>query len=124
MEADGGSKPGPRHVPDPMVTAWQTATSDPDPLAALAATRALKAHLVGWEGTLAGEAIQQGATWQQIGRAVGVTRQAAWEQLHQHVHQLGQRARAQLRDLHPRQQDHRRDQRPNRWTDRPEPSDG
>jgi hypothetical protein len=111
-----------------MVTAWQTATSDPDPPAALAATRALKAHLVRWEGTLAGEAIQQGATWQQIRRAVGVTRQAAWEQLHQHLHQLGQRGRAQLRDLHPRQQDHRRDRRRdrrhNRWTDRPEPSDG
>lgn len=93
----------PRTIPPLMSAAWESATSDPDPLAALGATRALAGLLSTWEAKLAVEAVAAGATWEAIGGSLGVSRQAAWEHFHKHVaefkHQMRTEARA-LRDRH------------------------
>ena len=78
----------PRRVPPLMVATWESATTDPDPLTALGATRALIALLSTWEAKLAVEAVAEGATWEAIGRSLGVSRQAAWGHLHDHVAEL------------------------------------
>ncbi len=92
-----------RNIPPLMSAAWESATSDPDPLAALGATRALMGLLSTWEVKLAVEAVAAGATWEAIGSSLGVSRQAAWEHFHHHVaefkHQVRAEARA-LRDRH------------------------
>src|SRR5438874_7512609 len=64
-----------------LVAAWTTVVGDVDPLTALAAARELKDHLAGWEAQLAREALAAGETWDTIGRALGISRQAAWERL-------------------------------------------
>ena len=60
-----GTKPGPeqRTVPPLMIAAWEGATSEQDPLAALGATRALVGLLSTWESRLVGEAVEAGTTW-------------------------------------------------------------
>jgi hypothetical protein len=86
-----------------MVAAWESATSDPDPLAALGATRALIGLLSAWEAKLAKEAVLTGATWEAIGSSVGVSRQAAWERFHHDVAELKREVKAQARALKDRQ---------------------
>ncbi|HUZ44038.1 MAG TPA: hypothetical protein VMU63_06500 [Acidimicrobiales bacterium] len=54
---------------------------DRDPLMALSAARSFKEELAGWEAELARRALAGGATWETIGVALGVSRQAAWERL-------------------------------------------
>ncbi len=46
---------------------------------ALKASRYLRAELAAWEGALADEARASGATWEDIGRALGISRQSAWQ---------------------------------------------
>lgn len=75
MEEVPSSRPVPRALED----AWQLALGHADPLIALAAARAVRAHLGNWEAELAAEAIASGATWEMVGEATGVSRQAAWE---------------------------------------------
>lgn len=67
---------------DELADAWARAT-DPevDPLAALQATRALKEAIAGHEAALARRALAGGETWESIGAALGISRQAAWERL-------------------------------------------
>jgi hypothetical protein len=77
-----------REVPPLLAQAWGTATGDGDPLLALGATRALRAHLSTWEAQLVKEAVADGATWETIGTSVGVSRQAAWDRFHHEVHDL------------------------------------
>lgn len=103
----------PRSVPPLMVATWESATSDPDPLIALGATRALVALLSTWEAKLAVEAVASGATWETIGSSLGVSRQAAWQQFHDHVEefrdQIKTEARA-LRDRHRQEMQEFRDE--------------
>lgn len=77
-----------REVPPLMVAAWEAAIAEPDPLAALGATRALAGLLSAWESRLVGEAVEAGATWEVVGGTVGVSRQAAWERFHGEVHEF------------------------------------
>jgi hypothetical protein len=93
----------PRKVSPLMIATWEAATSDPDPLAALGATRALVGLLSTWESQLAGEAAAAGATWESIGRSVGVSRQAAWERFHDEVHEFRQQMKDEARSLRNRQ---------------------
>ena len=86
-----------------MAATWQSATSDPDPLAALGATRALIGLLSTWEAKLAEEAVVAGATWEAIGSSVGVSRQAAWERFHRDVAEFKREVKAQTRLLRDRQ---------------------
>lgn len=93
----------PRKVSPLMIATWEAATSDPDPLAALGATRALVGLLSTWESQLAGEAVAAGATWESIGGSVGVSRQAAWERFHNEVHEFRQQVKSEARTLRDRQ---------------------
>jgi len=68
-----------------MQAAWDAARFDPDPLVAMAATKALIEILSTWQARLATEAMDAGATWGTIGGTVGISRQAAWERLHHEV---------------------------------------
>jgi hypothetical protein len=87
----------------PLMTAtWETALSDPDPLVALGATRALAALLSTWEARLVGEATAGGATWETIGATVGVSRQAAWERFHDEAHEFRRRVKSEFHELRSR----------------------
>jgi len=91
-----------RRVPPLMTATWEAATSEPDPLQALGATRALGALLSTWESQLVQEAVASGATWETIGGTVGVSRQAAWERFHHEVHDVRRRAETEFLDLRKR----------------------
>jgi hypothetical protein len=98
-EPDGST---PRTLPPLMAAAWQAATTEPDPLAALGATRALGGLLATWESRLVVEAVAAGATWESIGGSVGVSRQAAWERFHEEVHEFRQQVKTEARALRSR----------------------
>jgi hypothetical protein len=89
----------PRRVPPLMAASWESATSDPDPLIALGATRALIGLLSTWEAQLATEAVASGATWEAVGSSVGVSRQAAWERFHSEVADFKRQVKAEARAL-------------------------
>jgi hypothetical protein len=89
----------PRKVPPLMNATWEAATTDPDPLAALGASRALVGLLSSWEARLVGEAIAAGATWEVIGGTVGVSRQAAWERFHGDVNEFRSRVKNEVHEL-------------------------
>jgi hypothetical protein len=82
-----------------MTATWEAATSDPDPLKALGASRALVGLLSTWEVQLVGEATADGATWEVIGGTVGVSRQAAWERFHGDVHEFRHRVKNDIQEL-------------------------
>jgi hypothetical protein len=96
---------GDRQVPPLMTATWEAALSDPDPLVALGATRALGALLSTWESRLVAEAIAGGATWETVGATVGVTRQAAWERFHDEAHEFRRRWKTEMNDLRSRHRD-------------------
>jgi hypothetical protein len=52
-----------------------------DPLTALQAGRETRELMPAWESHLARQALANGATWEAIGAALGISRQAAWERL-------------------------------------------
>ncbi len=85
-----------------MAEAWKSATTDPDPLNALGATRALTGLLSTWEAKLAAEAAAAGATWEAIGSSVGVSRQAAWERFHLDVAEFKRQVKSDLHALRDR----------------------
>ena len=68
-------------VPSELEASWRAAVDDSDPLAALRAARGLRDGLVEWESQLARAALAAGETWETIGAALGISRQAAWERL-------------------------------------------
>jgi hypothetical protein len=82
-----------------MTATWEAATTDPDPLAALGASRALVGLLSTWEARLVGEAVAAGATWEVVGGTVGVSRQAAWERFHDDVHEFRRRMKSDMHEL-------------------------
>jgi hypothetical protein len=95
--------PGPpRKIPPLMEETWKAATAEPDPLAALGATRALIGLLSTWETKLATEAVTTGATWEAIGSSVGVSRQAAWERFHHDVADFKRQIKTDLQALRDR----------------------
>jgi hypothetical protein len=91
-----------RQVPPLMTATWEAAITDPDPLAALGASRALVGLLSTWETRLVGEAVAAGATWEAIGGTVGVSRQAAWERFHGEVHEFRRRVKGEAHELRAR----------------------
>jgi hypothetical protein len=92
-----------RKVPPLMLATWESATTEPDPLVALGATRALVELLSTWETKLATEAVAEGATWEAIGTSVGVSRQAAWERFHDDVADFKRQLKSDLQALRERQ---------------------
>jgi hypothetical protein len=67
-----------RQIPQDMQQCWNDGTRHPDPLEALDATKKFWPLWAKWQAALAREAIAGGATWDEIGRAMGTSRQAAW----------------------------------------------
>lgn len=67
-----------REIRTRLRRAWERVSKDADPVDALRAGRMLRPLLARWERVLVGEALEEGITWQELGRALGVTRQAAW----------------------------------------------
>lgn len=63
---------------DHMRARMSEALADGDALRALAAARDLRALLYEWEGVLARKGVVEGASWEEIGALLGVSRQAAW----------------------------------------------
>lgn len=80
-----------------MTAAWDSAISDPDPLAAMRATKALIELLGTWQAKLATEAMESGATWGAIGGTVGISRQAAWERLHRQVDEFKRQLKSEFK---------------------------
>src|SRR5487761_2731552 len=89
----------PREIPALMTASWEAATTDPDPLAARGASRALSGLLSTWEARLVSVAVAAVATWEVIGGTVGVSRQAAWERFHGDVHEFRRRVKSDMNDL-------------------------
>jgi len=68
-----------------------------DPLTALRAAQELKDGLAAWEAQLAREALAVGETWDTIGSALGISRQAAWERLRPRIAAAIDADRARIR---------------------------
>ena len=67
-----------RTIPDTLRQTWESATQHPDPLIALQATRDFWRQWAQWQSVLVAETLKAGATWDDIGQALGTSRQAAW----------------------------------------------
>jgi hypothetical protein len=80
-------------VPLPITHRWQELHEAATPTATLAAARGLREALLLWEADLASDAVAAGATWEALGAATGVSRQAAWER-YSRRHTAGGRDRA------------------------------
>lgn len=50
-----------------------------DPLDAVVSSRRLRSALEGWDRRLIAEACENGRSWDAVGKALGLSRQAAWE---------------------------------------------
>ncbi|PZR83781.1 MAG: hypothetical protein DLM65_01140 [Candidatus Aeolococcus gillhamiae] len=77
-----------------MAAAWQQ-TIDASALAAVASSRSLHQGLAQWQLDLVREALADGASWEDIGEALGTTRQAAWARFHRALDEGGQLRMAQ-----------------------------
>jgi len=67
-----------RTIPDTLRQTWESATQHRDPLIALQATQGLWRQWAQWQSVLVAETLKAGATWDDIGHALGTSRQAAW----------------------------------------------
>lgn len=61
-----------------QLAALVTDVLDADPFKALGAARDLRTFLYEHEGVFARAAVEAGASWEEIGTLLGVSRQAAW----------------------------------------------
>lgn len=119
-------------IPERFVADWQQAIGGPSPLLALAATRALRDRLADTERSLVAEALSEGASWEDVAAALGVSRQAAWRKfakreerrrerrarLSPEEAELRRRQRAERRELRERQRRELRDASSRRDPDR------
>lgn len=67
-----------RQIPRELEQCWNDGTRHSNPLTALRATKEFWPLWAQWQAALAREAIANGATWDEIGQAMGTSRQAAW----------------------------------------------
>jgi hypothetical protein len=67
-----------RAPPESLEDTWDQALHGSDAIGALGASRALFKEISDWQSQLVAEAITRGASWEEIGTALGTTRQAAW----------------------------------------------
>lgn len=67
----------PRKIPAALTQLWSRLPAEP-PLEALASSHALHRALAGWQTALVKEALAAGASWEDIGAALGSTKQGAW----------------------------------------------
>lgn len=78
----------PRKLPADLVEAWQRLPSDP-PLAALASSHRVHRALADWQSDLVREAVASGANWEEIGTALGTSKQGAWARFRAAVGEQG-----------------------------------
>jgi hypothetical protein len=76
-------------VPGDLAERWQRLTGATRAVAALAESRALHHSIAGWQAALVQEALKEGSTWEDIGEALGTTRQAAWARFREQVESAG-----------------------------------
>ncbi|MBA2272949.1 MAG: hypothetical protein H0W21_03455 [Actinobacteria bacterium] len=65
-------------IPDSLRTVLEQTQAEPHPVAALRSSRALFKQVSDWQARMVVGAIETGATWEEVGEALGTTRQAAW----------------------------------------------
>jgi septal ring factor EnvC (AmiA/AmiB activator) len=77
-----------RKIPSELAEAWQRLPTDP-PLAALASSHQVHRTLANWQNALVKEAVEDGASWEEIGVALGISKQGAWARLRAAVGEQG-----------------------------------
>ncbi len=65
-------------VPHSLLESWKRTTTEPETLSALASSRKLFKDISAWQSRLVADAVSAGASWEDVGEALGTTRQAAW----------------------------------------------
>jgi hypothetical protein len=65
-------------MPSPLHDLLERIEADPEPISSLESSRRLFKALADWQAALVGEAVGSGASWEEVGAALGTTRQAAW----------------------------------------------
>ena len=93
-----------RRIPRAATESWDRLPSDP-PLAALGASHTLHRALAHWQTDLVREAVASGASWEEIGIALGTTKQGAWARFRV---PLGDKGGPGVMDSGKRQQSHQR----------------
>lgn len=100
-------------VPEPLLDSWKATTGEPEALLALASSTRLFKEISSWQSRLVADALNVGASWEDVGEALGTTRQAAWARFrsvaeevdgksipsHQEVRAVQQRVNEELRSL-------------------------
>ena len=74
-----------RSIPSEVAERWQRVTGATTAIAAVRESRALHHTIARWQATLVQEALDEGSTWEEIGEALGTTRQAAWARFRQAI---------------------------------------
>ena len=77
-----------RKIPSELAEAWQRLPTDP-PLAALASSHQVHRTLANWQNALVKEAVEDGASWEEIGVALGTSKQGAWARFRAAVGEQG-----------------------------------
>jgi hypothetical protein len=77
-----------RKIPSELAEAWQQLPTDP-PLAALASSHQVHRTLANWQNALVKEAVEEGASWEEIGVALGTSKQGAWARFRAAVGEQG-----------------------------------
>jgi septal ring factor EnvC (AmiA/AmiB activator) len=77
-----------REIPSELAEAWQRLPTEP-PLAALASSYQVHRALAIWQSALVKEAAEDGASWEEIGLALGTSKQGAWARFRAAVGEQG-----------------------------------
>jgi hypothetical protein len=101
---DGQQQLTTRRIPKSITTSWDQLTDDA-PLVALEASHALHRALAQWQIELVREAVVAGASWEDIGGALGTTKQGAWARFRV---PLGDKGGMDVTDTGGRRDTHRR----------------
>jgi predicted RNase H-like nuclease (RuvC/YqgF family) len=65
-------------IPASLRESLERTKADPEPLSALGSSRQLFREISAWQTKLVAKAVGTGASWEEVGAALGTTRQAAW----------------------------------------------
>jgi hypothetical protein len=65
-------------IPASLEELLERTKTDPEPLSALGSSRQLFREISTWQSELVADAVGAGASWEDVGAALGTTRQAAW----------------------------------------------
>ena len=97
--------------PDELRRALATVLDVELPLDALRSAQVARELMPAWESHLARRALATGETWESIGTALGISRQAAWERLRPGIAREIEVEKSRIRS----EQARLRDERAKRW---------